>query len=277
MLLESVFFNKLIQQSLEEDGFYNNYNYVQNLPRKNVIARLKFKSDMTVAGLPVFFHFFNYFLDEKIDAGEYLSLEGETISPREVVFTVPFDIGLTLERTALNLLTRMSSIATTTRKLKSLLKNDIAILDTRKTTPGLRALEKYAVRVGGGHNHRFTQTDVFMIKDNHKTVFGGLEKAIQFFRDQKLFYNSMTVEIHSLQELEQALELGVEHLMLDNFSDIDIDKALEMKKEGVTYEVSGGVNFDNISKYDKEGIDAISVGMITQNPQRVDISLKLGA
>ncbi len=274
-MLEATFVKNAVQNFLEEDGFYNNYQYMRALPADIVEAQLKFKSEMTVAGISTFFECFNSFLDNKIPYNEYLALEGKDVRPQNISFKIPFSVGLTLERVALNLLNRMSSIATTTRKLRNTLKNDIQILDTRKTTPGLRAFEKYAVLVGGGKNHRYNQVDVFMVKDNHKSFFGGLKEAVDFFKEQGLFYNSMIVEIHSLTELEEALELGIRHLMLDNFNAQDLDKAITMKKEGITYEVSGGVNFENISTFDKEGIDALSVGMLTQNPLKVDISLKL--
>lgn len=274
-MIDDLFVKKLTDKFLEEDGIFNNFNYFNNLPSDSVKATLKFKSEMTVAGLPVFFKCFNNYLETKISYKEFLNLEGKEIQPQDLEFNLPFNIALTLERIALNLLNRMCSIATTTQRFKKKLNNDIAILDTRKTTPGLRAFEKYAVVTGGGSNHRFNQMDVFMIKDNHKSFFGGLDEAVKFFRDQKLFYNGVIVEIHDLNELERAFELGINHLMLDNFTSEQIDEAIKIKRPGATYEVSGGISFENIKNYDKNGIDALSIGMLTQNPLKVDISLKL--
>ena len=136
-------------------------------------------------------------------------------------------------------------------------------------------LEKYAVRVGGAHNHRFSQADAWMIKDNHKTFFGGLEPAWKYFQSMQTFYQNIIVEIHSLDELKQAFDLGVKHVMLDNFSVADLKAAVEMKIAGVTYEVSGGVKLDNINDFLIDGIDAISIGALTHSSPHIDLSMKI--
>ena len=204
--------------------------------------------------------------------------DGKSFLAGEVIeFPEPlsFAIALTGERLALNLLQHASSIATWTKKHVEIAdKKQIKLLDTRKTTPGLRSLEKYAVRVGGGFNHRLGQTDTWMIKDNHKTCLGGLAAAYDYFLQQGAFYNNIIAEIHDLNELQEALDMGLKNIMLDNFSPDDIRKAVKLKKTGATYEVSGGINIANLETYLIEGIDAISLGSLTYSAPRVDISLK---
>jgi nicotinate-nucleotide pyrophosphorylase (carboxylating) len=150
----------------------------------------------------------------------------------------------------------------------------IKILDTRKTTPGLRSLEKYAVRLGGGFNHRLGQADTWMIKDNHKSSLGGLAGAWKFFNDQGAFYNNIVVEIHSQDELKEAIALGCRHVMLDNFTPDKIREAVKVKVPGMTFEVSGGLTLKTIPDYLIDGVDALSLGSITYSAPRVDLSLK---
>ena len=192
-----------------------------------------------------------------------------------ITFLLPFSIALTGERIALNLLQRASAVSTFTQKFTELAKpHNVRILDTRKTTPGLRSLEKYAVRVGGGYNHRFSQADVWMIKDNHKTFFGGLKPAWEYFQNLQTHYQGIVVEIHSLEELKLASELGVKHVMLDNFSVADIKTAIDMKKN-MTVEISGGVTLENCQQYFVKGVDAISIGALTHSAPHVDLSMKI--
>ena len=128
--------------------------------------------------------------------------------------------------------------------------------------------------VGGGHNHRFSQTDLWMIKDNHKSFFGGVEEAVKFFRNMNSMYKEIELEVHDLSELQVGLELGVRHFMLDNFTPQEIHQALEIKNDNITYEVSGGVRLETLDNFLIEGIDAISVGSITYGAPPVDLSLK---
>lgn len=290
----------------QEDGLEVNDYYWQKLPTKEVSGEIRFKTpQMVIAGLPYFFAVFSYLEQKEIGPkaellleweGKYLggeSIDGNygidriynttsttttnlsTQATTKLSFKLPFRAALTGERLALNLLSRASSIATQTAKFVEMASPyDIAILETRKTTPGLRFLEKYAVRVGGGHNHRFTQTDAFMIKDNHKTFFGGLKAAYSFFKQMQSFYTPIIVEIHSLTELKEAISMGIDHVMLDNFSPEQIKEALTIKKHGMTIELSGGINQNNLSSYLLKGVDAISVGALTYEVPAVDISFK---
>jgi nicotinate-nucleotide pyrophosphorylase (carboxylating) len=219
---------------------------------------------------------FNY-LGANLNYEIFKKYEGRQFAKGEIIsFSLPFSIALTGERIALNLLQRGSAVATHTFKFTTLANPyNVRILDTRKTTPGLRSLEKYAVRIGGGFNHRFSQADVWMIKDNHKTFFGGLKPAWDFFQNMQTHYQIIVVEIHSLDELKQAIELGIKHVMLDNFSIDGINKAIELKKMGMTIEISGGVTIDNCEQYFISGVDAISIGALTHSAPHVDLSMKI--
>jgi len=271
-----------VKDSLEiffkEDALGKNIFYEASLPTDEVECFLKFKSDMVIAGTPFFVSAFKYlgFACEQLHGLQ--ELEGREVvvdHQFQYTFTAPFMITLTAERVALNLLQHCSSIATYTNKfVEKAKKYNIEILDTRKTTPGLRAFEKYAVRIGNGKNHRMDSTDVWMVKDNHKSFFGGLKEAVEFFKKQGAFYNSTVVEIHNLIELKEAFELGVRYCMLDNFKPEQIVEAVKIKPKNVTYEVSGGIRLDNLDSYLIQGVDAISVGAITNNAPKVDISLK---
>lgn len=269
-------FEKNFQLFFEEDDLAKNFRYTNSLPNKMVECHLKLKDDLIVAGLPFFFETFNYLLREKLDYVPWLELEGKTVAKsaaKEIVFELPFNIALCGERIALNLLQRASSIASYTQKYVEAA-GKVKILDTRKTTPGLRFLEKYAVNKGGGYNHRFSQLDTWMIKDNHKTFFGGLGPAVDFFVSQKANYQSLVVEIHDLAELKQAAHLNLQNFMLDNFTREELHSAIEFKQPNWHYEVSGGITLTNLKEYALEGVDAISCGSITYNAPQVDISLK---
>ena len=268
---------KDMEYFFSEDDLSRNHSYISELPNDEVNCSLKIKDDMTLSGLPYFVAAFN-FLGADLDWNSFKEFEGKSFSKsdkKEIRFKLPFSLALTGERIALNLLQRSSSIATYTNKFSSLAQNlGIKILDTRKTTPGLRGLEKYSVRQGGGYNHRLGQSDVWMVKDNHKSFFGGVREAVEYFQNMKGFYTPIEVEIHDVEELKVAFELGVKHLMLDNFTPDQIKEAVSIKKEGVTYEASGGITLDSIEGYLIEGLDAISIGSITYGAPSVDLSLK---
>ncbi len=261
-----------------EDDLSRNFHYINSLPKEMVKCKLKFKDDMIISGLPFFVEAFNYLEPGIFKIENEKEFEGRKVAKAdkvEVEFELPFNVVLTGERIALNLLQKSSSITSFTNKFveKASLKN-IEILDTRKTTPGHRVIEKYAVQAGGGKNHRFGQADCWMIKDNHKSFFGGLEQALDFFKGINSFYTPVVVEIHNLDELKEGLELNIKHFMLDNFSPEKIAEAVKLKKEGVTFEVSGGITLENLEGYLVDGVDAISSGSLTYNAPHMDISLK---
>lgn len=263
---------------LSEDDLERNFYYLKSLPTEEVKPYLKIKSDLILSGVDYFsavfvslgaeskeFEFLKNWDGRHFNAGEVIEFPG----------SLPFNVALTGERLALNLLQHSSAITTWTRKhVDKANALGIKILDTRKTTPGLRELEKYATRVGGAFNHRFGQTDSWMIKDNHKNIFGGIKESVKFFNSVGSFYNNLVCEIHNLNELKEAIDLNLTHLMLDNFSIEDLGEAVKIKKFGMIYEVSGGPKFSNLDSYLIKGIDAISLGSIIYDAPHVDISLK---
>lgn len=259
-----------------EDDLYGNAFYLRELPEEFVECQLKIKSDLVLCGLPYFVAAFNY-LGAHFDYEALKDLEGKELKKGDIIsFSLPFSIALTGERVALNLLQRASAIATNTSLFaKKAAPYNVRVLDTRKTTPGLRTLEKYAVRVGGGFNHRFSQSDAWMIKDNHKTFFGGLKPAWEFFQKMQTHYQAIIVEIHTIEEFKLAMDLGVKHVMLDNFSPDEIKKALGLKISGMTIEISGGVTLENCEQYFMSGVDAVSIGALTHSAPHVDLSLKI--
>lgn len=276
MSLQTLGFESDYARFFAEDDLAGNAFYLNQLPTEEVECILKIKSDVKLSGLPYFVGAFNY-LGAKLDYKNFEMHEGKNYKKGEVItFKLPFAIALSGERIALNLLQQATRISTFTEKFVAIAANNkTKILDTRKTTPGLRQLEKYAVRIGGAHNHRFSQSDAWMIKDNHKTFFGGLEGAWKYFQSMQTFYQNIIVEIHSIEELKQAFDLGVKNIMLDNFSQEDLRRAIEIKKTGVTYEVSGGVKLDNLSDFLLEGIDVISIGALTHSAPHIDLSMKI--
>jgi nicotinate-nucleotide pyrophosphorylase (carboxylating) len=267
-----------IQTWLNEDDLHRNLHYTKSLPATDVKLYLKIKSPLLLAGTDYLTATF-VALGADQDAFEFLkSWDGKSFQNGEVIEfpqALPFSVAVTGERLALNLLQHASSIATWTQKhVEIASKKNIKLLDTRKTTPGMRSLEKYAVRVGGGFNHRLGQTDSWMIKDNHKSCLGGLSGALEFFLGQGAFYNNIIAEVHDLHELKEAQKLGIKHLMLDNFTIAWIQEAIKLKQVGTTFEVSGGIRLDNLEKYLIEGVDAISMGSLIYSAPRVDLSLK---
>jgi nicotinate-nucleotide pyrophosphorylase (carboxylating) len=270
-------FKKDLEFFLAEDDFFRAPYYFNTLPDTLVECLLHIKSPMVLAGLPYFLGVFESLAERPLES-EIMSWEGQRFDPSTapLKFTLPFNIALTGERLALNLLSHASAVATYTRQFVDLAQvKNIAILDTRKTTPGLRSLEKYAVLAGGGENNRFGQSDIWMIKDNHKMFFGGIKNAVEFFNAQRGFYKSLVLEVHDLRELQEAIDLKLRHVMLDNFCPEDLKKALSLKPDFMTFEVSGGISLENIDDYLMEGVNAISIGGLTQSPPRVDLSLKM--
>lgn len=276
MSLQTLGFEQDYARFFAEDDLQGNAFYLNQLPMDEVECLLKIKSDVLLSGLPYFIGAFN-FLGAKLVLEDFKKYEGKNFKKGEVItFRLPFAIALSGERVALNLLQQATRISTFTEKFVAIAANKkTKILDTRKTTPGLRQLEKYAVRVGGAHNHRFSQADAWMIKDNHKAFFGGLEPAWKYFQSMQTFYQNIIVEIHSLEELKIAFDLGVKHVMLDNFSIEDLHKAIVIKKAGVTYEVSGGVKLETLNDFLLDGIDAISTGALTHSAPHIDLSMKI--
>ncbi len=216
-------------------------------------------------------------LDQIYEGGEVtvLSHSGEAI-PADAIFARVAGSArrlLTLERTALNFLQRLSGIATMARRFVDAVEGTgCRVLDTRKTTPGLRRLEKLAVRAGGATNHRFGLYDAILIKNNHITAAGGVRQALERARAQRL---PIEIEVRSFAELGEALSAGATHLLLDNFSPSDVAAACARIVGQAKVEVSGGINLGNVREYAESGADFVSAGAMTHSAQAVDISFRL--
>lgn len=204
--------------------------------------------------------------------------DGERVKAGQRVGTVSGKLRsiLTCERVALNFLQRLSGISTVTAKIIDKIgKSEIVVLDTRKTTPLLRMLEKYAVKIGGGRNHRINLSDGILIKDNHIKVCGSISKAVKQAKKIKRPLISIGVEVKNLDELKEALEVGAEHILLDNMSPEMVKEAIKINNGKATLEISGGITLENISEYALDGIDYISMGSLTHSAKAVDISLEI--
>ncbi|MCK4673491.1 carboxylating nicotinate-nucleotide diphosphorylase [candidate division WOR-3 bacterium] len=217
-------------------------------------------------------------LDEKIDFQIKLN-DGDNFSPGMTIATIigPASVCLKGERTALNFLQHLSGIATLTRKFVDTTKGSVKILDTRKTVPGLRIMEKYAVRTGGGHNHRFGLYDMVLIKNNHIEIAGSITKAVAKVRKRrkKAF---VEVEIKTFEELNKALSLKINRVMLDNMNVNQIKRAVEIIRQAnpdMEIELSGSMNLSNIKEFSECGVDFISVGALTHSAPAIDIAMKL--
>ena len=242
-------------------------------------ANLLVKDSGIIAGVAFAKKAFTYF-DEDLQVESFID-DGSEVSYGDVVFQVSGNSQsiLKAERFVLNAMQRMSAIATKTNFFVNLLKGTkTQILDTRKTTPGIRALEKWAVKIGGGENHRFALYDMIMIKDNHIDFAGGISEAItktkQYLSDNKLNLK-IIVEARSLKEIEEILQNeGVYRILIDNFSFEDTRKAVALINGKCFTESSGGINEDTIRKYAECGVDYISSGALTHSVYNMDLSLK---
>lgn len=242
-------------------------------------AKLLIKEDGILAGVELVERIFNRF-DPELKFTAFLK-DGDKVKVGDIAFTVKGSSRsiLTTERLVLNFMQRMSGIAKQTHELVSLIEGTSAkLLDTRKTTPGIRYMEKWAVRIGGGHNHRFALYDMIMLKDNHIDYAGGIEQAIKRTHEYlKETGRSLKIEIEvrDEEELDQVLSVGgVDRIMLDNFTPEKIKKVLPRIPEGIETEASGGITKDTIRAYAETGIDFVSVGALTHSVHGMDMSLK---
>ncbi len=242
---------------------------------ERAIGTIKAKEDGIFAGLPFALSVFKL-LGEVVVHKAWS--EGSPFKKGDILLELegPADVLLKGERVALNVLQRLSGIATLTRQyVKALEGSNTQILDTRKTTPGFRYFEKYAVRIGGGKNHRFALYDMVMVKDNHKAVAQGIKEAIRRVKEYIGPAYKIEVEVENLDELQEALSCGVDIVMLDNFSVEDVKKAVKIIDGRAKVEVSGNITLSNIKDYIIEGVDFISVGAITHSAKWIDMSMKI--
>ncbi len=233
------------------------------------------KEDGVIAGLDVFRRVFEL-LDEKTEVS-FTVKDGDFVTNGQKIGLVKGDIRVLLsgERTALNYLQRMSGIATYTRKIADLLEGtNTKLLDTRKTTPNMRVFEKYAVKVGGGYNHRYNLSDGILLKDNHIGAAGGVKEAVTMAKEYAPFVRKVEVEVENLDMLREALEAGADIIMLDNMSVEDMKEAVKLCKGKAETECSGNVTKENVARLVDIGVDYISSGALTHSSPILDLSLK---
>ena len=271
---------QFIATALAEDVGDGDHTSLATIPgNTNGRAKLLVKDQGILAGAELAVEIFQQ-VDENLKVNVFLH-DGEEIKPGDIAFEVEGDAKsiLTAERLVLNCMQRMSGIATKTREIVDMLKGThTKVLDTRKTTPGFRYLEKWAVRIGGGVNHRFGLYDMVLIKDNHVDYSGGIKQAIENthrYLEQKGKQLAIEIEVRNLTELEQVLQTGgVNRILLDNFNFADLRQAVALINGKFVTEASGGITIDNIRQYAECGVDYISVGALTHSVKSLDLSLK---
>ena len=233
------------------------------------------KQDGVIAGLDVFKRTFEL-LDSKTEV-TFTKKDGDTVKNGDKIGVVRGDIRVLLsgERTALNYLQRMSGIATYTRSSPDLLNGSkTKLLDTRKTTPNMRVFEKYAVKVGGGYNHRYNLSDGILLKDNHIGAAGGVKEAVQMAKEYAPFVRKIEIEVENLDMLKEALDAGADIIMLDNMSVEDMKEAVKLVSGKAETECSGNVTKENVERLVDIGVDYISSGALTHSSPILDLSLK---
>ena len=233
------------------------------------------KQDGVIAGLDVFKRTFEL-LDSKTEV-TFTKKDGDTVRNGDKIGVVRGDIRVLLsgERTALNYLQRMSGIATYTRSIADLLKGSkTKLLDTRKTTPNMRVFEKYAVKVGGGYNHRYNLSDGILLKDNHIGAAGGVKEAVQMAKEYAPFVRKIEIEVENIDMLKEALDAGADIIMLDNMSVEDMKEAVKLVSGKAETECSGNVTKENVERLVDIGVDYISSGALTHSSPILDLSLK---
>ncbi|RME62932.1 MAG: carboxylating nicotinate-nucleotide diphosphorylase [Nitrospirae bacterium] len=273
------FIREFLIKALEEDMPYGDITTEACVPEGHFSrARAIAKEHLVVCGLAVAREVFKL-LDPSVEFNP-LKKDGDEVDEGDVLFFVegPTRAILSGERVALNLLQRLSGIATLARAFVKAIEGTMAkLLDTRKTTPTLRYLEKYAVRTGGGLNHRFSLSDAILIKDNHIKAAGGIKEAIKRAKTVAGPTKIIEVEVENIVQLKDALEEGVHMVMLDNMDLEDIKKAVQICRQrgDIKIEVSGGITIDNVRQVAETGVDYISSGAITHSAKAVDISLEI--
>ena len=260
----------ITSEDISTNAIYKNYRLAE--------ISLYSKEDGILAGLDVFKRVFELFelLDNSVEFTEYKK-DGDKVLNKDLILKIRADVKtiLSAERTALNYLQRMSGIATYTRKMiEALDDKDILLLDTRKTTPNMRIFEKYAVRVGGGYNHRYNLSDAIMLKDNHINAAGSITEAIKLAREYSPFIKKIEVEVEDLKGVEEAVAAGADIIMLDNMDIETTKKAIKIINKKAIIECSGNIDITNINRFKGLEIDYVSSGAITHSAKILDLSLK---
>ena len=268
--------DQLIRMALQEDITSEDVstNAVMPTATKGTVELIA-KEDGVIAGLDIYARVFTI-LDEKTEI-DFHCKDGDEVKKGELMATVTGDIRVLLsgERVALNYLQRMSGSATYTRQVAKLLEGSkVTLLDTRKTTPNCRVFEKYAVRVGGGCNHRYNLSDGVLLKDNHIGAAGSVTKAIQMAKAYAPFVRKIEIEVETLEQVKEAVEAGADIIMLDNMTPEVMKQAVELINGRAQTECSGNITKENIQKIREIGVDFVSSGALTHSAPILDISMK---
>ena len=280
MMEKKEYIKKFVQQALLEDVGDGDHTTLSTIPKdKAGEAKLIVKEEGILAGVEIALEIINQ-IDPTL-AHEVLIHDGASVKIGDIALILKGKIHsiLIAERLILNVMQRMSGIATTTNRYAKLLAGTkTKILDTRKTTPLLRLLEKEAVKIGGGTNHRFGLYDMILIKDNHVDYSGGITQALtraNAYRDTLNKHIEIEIEVRNFEELAEVITFGkVDRIMLDNFSPSDVKKAVDIIAERFVTEASGGITEDTLQAYAAAGVDFISVGALTHSVKSLDLSLK---
>lgn len=278
--MDTELINRFIINALAEDVGDGDHTSLATIPTGTFgKARLLVKDTGTIAGVELALKIFSQ-VDDTLQV-EVLIADGAPVKPGDIVLNVSGSSQsiLKAERLVLNCMQRMSGIATKTRHIVDLLKGtNTQVLDTRKTTPGMRYLEKWAVRIGGGVNHRFGLYDMILIKDNHVDYAGGIQYAIENTHQYLGGINkklAIEIEVRNMEELEQVLAAGgVDRILLDNFSLTDLKQAVDVVQGRFITEASGGITEDTVRDYAACGVDYVSLGELTHSIKSLDLSLK---
>lgn len=268
--------DQLIRMALQEDITSEDVstNAVMPTEVKGTVDLIA-KEDGIIAGLDVYARVFQM-LDEKTEI-DFKCKDGDEVKKGELMATLTGDIRVLLsgERVALNYLQRMSGIATYTRQVAKLLEGSkVTLLDTRKTTPNCRVFEKYAVRVGGGCNHRYNLSDSVLLKDNHIGAAGSITKAITMAKEYAPFVRKIEIEVETLEQVKEAVEAGADIIMLDNMTPEVMKQAVELIDGRAQTECSGNITKENIARIREIGVDFVSSGALTHSAPILDISMK---
>ena len=268
--------DKLIRMALQEDITSEDVstNAVMRSAVKGTVDLIA-KEDGIIAGLDVYARVFQI-LDEKTEIS-FNFKDGDAVKKGDLLGTVTGDIRVLLsgERVALNYLQRMSGIATYTKQVSKLLEGSkVTLLDTRKTTPNCRVFEKYAVRIGGGCNHRYNLSDGVLLKDNHIGAAGSVAKAVAMAKEYAPFVRKIEIEVETMEQVKEAVEAGADIIMLDNMTTEQLKESIDYIAGRAEIEVSGNVTKENIDHLTSLGVDYISSGALTHSAPVLDISLK---
>ncbi len=274
-LLNKLFIKKKLEEFLLEDIGYQDITTDNLSFEKNIEAKITAKEDCVICGVEFAKETFRI-IDETLEF-LFSKKDGYDAKKGDVILEIKGNGKSILkgERVALNILQRLSGISTNTKKYVEKIKHtNTKILDTRKTTPGFRAFEKYAVKIGGGSNHRFALYDMVMLKDNHIKLAGGIKKAVEEIKKNVSPMVKIEVEVSNLEEFKEILNFDVDIVMLDNMSIEDIKKAVNLNNKKFLLEASGNITAENIKQVAETGVDFISSGALIHSAKWVDLSLK---